>query len=294
VFRSSKHVLDQPELGSESRSSGLFPILRQSDREGGGGQSAADCYFTRSMYKQMLGQAVHWSDLENLDPELFKNLKYVLESEMDLETLGIYETFSVTEDRFGEKVEMALKEGGEQIEVTQANKTEYVKLMAEYKMTKATQKQLEAFLSGFHDLVPKELLGQLFDDKELELLISGLPTIDLNDLKTNTEYVGYSKESVQVKWFWETLEKDFTDETLAQFLLFVTGSSQVPLEGFKGLAGMNGPQRFSIHKAFGNDRLPTAHTCFNQLDLPEYHDQETLKNKLIQAVTEANQGFGFE
>ena len=46
--------------------------------------------------------------------------------------------------------------------------------------------------------------------------------------------------------------------------------SQVPLEGFKHLIGMRGPQNFSIHRAEGGERLPTAHTCFNQLDLPEY------------------------
>ena len=36
---------------------------------------------------------------------------------------------------------------------------------------------------------------------------------------------------------------------------------QVPLEGFKALQGISGPQRFQIHKAYGApDRLPSAHT----------------------------------
>jgi hypothetical protein len=36
---------------------------------------------------------------------------------------------------------------------------------------------------------------------------------------------------------------------------------QVPLEGFKALQGMNGPQKFNIHKAYSDqDRLPSAHT----------------------------------
>jgi HECT-domain (ubiquitin-transferase) len=250
-----------------------------------------DCYFTRSFYKHMLGEQVNWQDLENLDPSLFKNLKLMLEHR--LEDLGIFESFSAVEDRFGVKETVELTPGGNEIEVTDENKSEYVQLIAEYKMSHATKSQMDAFLQGFHFLVPKDLLGSLFDDKELELLISGLPSIDISDLKANTEYVGYSKDSDQIKWFWKTLENDFTDENLAQFLQFVTGSSQVPLEGFKGLAGMNGPQRFSIHKAFGNERLPTAHTCFNQLDLPEYQNEEQLKSKLIQAVTEAHQGFGF-
>jgi E3 ubiquitin-protein ligase HUWE1 len=41
----------------------------------------------------------------------------------------------------------------------------------------------------------------------------------------------------------------------------ILGSAKVPLDGFKALQGMNGIQRFQIHKTFGDiDRLPTAHT----------------------------------
>lgn len=36
---------------------------------------------------------------------------------------------------------------------------------------------------------------------------------------------------------------------------------QVPLEGFRALQGISGPQRFQIHKAYGAPkRLPSAHT----------------------------------
>lgn len=36
---------------------------------------------------------------------------------------------------------------------------------------------------------------------------------------------------------------------------------QVPLEGFKALQGISGPQRLQIHKAYGSpERLPSAHT----------------------------------
>ncbi|GJN11750.1 hypothetical protein PR202_ga29966 [Eleusine coracana subsp. coracana] len=56
-------------------------------------------------------------------------------------------------------------------------------------------------------------------------------------------------------------------------------SANVPLEGFKALQGISGPQRFQIHKAYGApDRLPSAHTCFNQLDLPEYTSKEQLES----------------
>jgi E3 ubiquitin-protein ligase HUWE1 len=70
--------------------------------------------------------------------------------------------------------------------------------------------------------------------------------------------------------------------------------SQVPLDGFKALQGADGIKRFNIHKAFGSTSvLPTAHTCFNQLDLPEYQTEEIMREKLLIAIHEGSEGFGF-
>ncbi|PWA97618.1 disease resistance protein (TIR-NBS-LRR class) [Artemisia annua] len=51
-------------------------------------------------------------------------------------------------------------------------------------------------------------------------------------------------------WFWEVV-KAFNKENRARLLQFVTGTSKIPLEGFKALQGISGPQRFQIHKAYG-------------------------------------------
>lgn len=78
------------------------------------------------------------------------------------------------------------------------------------------------------------------------------------------------------------------------YFLFLAGTSKVPLEGFKALVGMRGIQQFNIHKAYGGEKtLPSAHTCFNQLDLPEYTSLEQTKEKLLMATREGNEGFGF-
>ena len=48
------------------------------------------------------------------------------------------------------------------------------------------------------------------------------------------------------------------------------------------LQGISGPQKFQVHKAYGpQDRLPSAHTCFNQLDMLEYESKELLKDRLM-------------
>ncbi len=133
----------------------------------------------------------------------------------------------------------------------------------------------------------------IFNDNELELLISGMPSIDLEDLKDNTEYEGYKPSDIMIQWFWQALSS-FTPEECAMFMQFVTGTSKVPLGGFKALQGQRGPQKFNIHLCYGGSgKLPSAHTCFNQLDLPQYDTYEQLRDRLLIAIKEGSFGFGF-
>eukprot|EP00931_Biecheleriopsis_adriatica_P032558 TRINITY_DN18993_c0_g2_i1.p1 TRINITY_DN18993_c0_g2~~TRINITY_DN18993_c0_g2_i1.p1 ORF type:complete len:2013 (+),score=532.86 TRINITY_DN18993_c0_g2_i1:809-6040(+) len=247
-----------------------------------------EAWFTRGFYKHMLGRKVIPADLEAFDPEYFSNLKWMLDHDI---TDIIELNFSAESDELGKMKVVDLKPDGRTLPVTNDNKHEYIQLMSEHKMTNSVRQQIEHFLKGLHEIVPPQLLS-LFDDKELELLISGLPDIDIEDLKQNTEYHNYTPQSEQVVWFWKVLS-DFSQEQRAWFLQFATGTSRVPVEGFKGLIGMRGPQKFSLHRAYGADRLPSAHTCFNQVDLPDYPSEEVLREKLLQAVSEGHEGFGF-
>lgn len=67
--------------------------------------------------------------------------------------------------------------GGRNIKVTEENKHQYVDLVAEHRLTTAIRPQINAFLEGFSELILRDLIS-IFNDKELELLISGLPDID--------------------------------------------------------------------------------------------------------------------
>lgn len=49
-------------------------------------------------------------------------------------------------------------------------------------------------------------------------------------------------------------------------------------------------QRVNIDEA--ENLLPTASTCMNLLRLPRYSTKQRLKEKLIYAITAAQQGFG--
>jgi len=249
-----------------------------------------DCYFTRAFYKHILGKAVKYTDLESEDPDYYQSLVYLMENSVD--ELGYELTFSLEVEGFGVREVRDLKPNGRNILVTDDNKEEYVRLVCQMKMTGAIRQQLTAFLEGFYDIIPKHLIA-IFNEQELELLISGLPTIDIDDLQQNTEYHKYTKNSSQIQWFWRAL-RTFDQADLAKFLQFVTGTSKVPLQGFASLEGMHGVQKFQIHRDDrSTDRLPAAHTCFNQLDLPAYETYDKLRQMLLTAIRECSEGFGF-
>jgi len=64
--------------------------------------------------------------------------------------------------------------------------------------------------------VPKDII-KLFDNRELELLISGLPSIDIDDLRENTIYTGYTSQSEPVKMLWQVLIQ-FDNSERAEFV----------------------------------------------------------------------------
>lgn len=117
--------------------------------------------------------------------------------------LGYDLTFSTEVQEFGVTEARDLKPNGRNIIVTEENKMEYIRLVCQMKMTGAIRKQLNAFLEGFYDIIPKRLIS-IFNEQELELLLSGLPNIDIDDLKANSEYHKYQPTSLQV---WHRVEK---------------------------------------------------------------------------------------
>lgn len=238
----------------------------------------------------MLGVKPTHHDMQAIDPDYYKNLKMILE--YNLEDIGLDLTFSTEDHSFGRSRTVDLIENGQNINVTEENKEQYVSLVCQYRMTTAIKEQTKAYLEGFNELVKPDLIS-IFTAKELELLISGMPDIDVHDLKKNTDYQGYKVSDKEIGWFWNILFSLSRSEKAA-FMQFVTGSSKVPLGGFADLQGMRGVQKFSIHKARGgNGALMSAHTCFNALDLPVYKSEEEMKGKLLYAILEGSEGFLF-
>ncbi|KAF8969807.1 ubiquitin-protein ligase [Flammula alnicola] len=247
-----------------------------------------DAYFIVSFYKMILKKKVTLSDLESVDAELHRGMTWMLENDI---TEIIDETFTTTEERFGEMVTIELKPGGADVPVTEENKKEYVESVVEYRISKRVKEQFEAFMSGFSELIPQDLIT-VFDERELELLIGGMSEIDVDDWTKFTDYRGYEMNDEVIQWFWKCV-RSWPPERKSRLLQFATGTSRIPVNGFKDLQGSDGPRRFTIEKSGDPSQLPKSHTCFNRIDLPPYKDYASLEHKLTLAVEETV-GFGQE
>ncbi|KAI7628883.1 putative E3 ubiquitin-protein ligase, partial [Hortaea werneckii] len=89
-----------------------------------------DAFFIGAFYKMILKKRVTLQDMEGVDAEFHRTLTWAMENDI---TDVIYSTFSVEDERFGEKVTVELKPGGEDIEVTNENKQEYIELITEWR-----------------------------------------------------------------------------------------------------------------------------------------------------------------
>lgn len=256
-------------------------------------EEVVEVCFTRGFYKHLLGRPVELDDLLSLDPQFHKNLKWILENNIDEADLGL--TFEADADNFGMVEAVELVPNGRDVPVSEDNKREYVRLVMELKLQKSIGKQMEALLDGFHQIVPPALLP-VFNEYELELLISGQRAIDVTDWEAHTEYsAGYTAQSPQVQWFWHAVKSQLNAEEVAMLLQFVTGSGRVPLGGFAKLRGLGALQKFGIAQVVLEkpNQLPTASTCFNLLKLPAYENEEQLLRCLTIAVHCGASGFVF-
>ncbi|KAK3867893.1 hypothetical protein Pcinc_026689 [Petrolisthes cinctipes] len=248
--------------------------------------------FSMPFYKMLLNKLIILDDIEAVDPDLHRSLNWMLENDI---TGIIDNTFTVEHESFGVLQMRELKSGGSNIVVTEDNKKEYVKLYVNYRFKQGIEQQFAALQKGFTEVVPQHLLKP-FDERELELIIGGLGKIDIEDWKANTRLKHCTPETPVVGWFWQIVDT-YTEEMRARLLQFVTGSSRVPLQGFKALQGSTGaagPRLFTIHQIDApTENLPKAHTCFNRIDLPPYDSYSKMLEKLTQAVEETC-GFAVE
>ncbi|CAH0605431.1 unnamed protein product [Chrysodeixis includens] len=238
--------------------------------------------FPLVLYKKLLEEAVMLDDLSDLYPTLANSLKSLLEyPDEDVEEVFSL-CFAVNTEVFGQIHVHPLKEDGENLSVTHENKQEYVELYVDFLLNKSVENQFKAFNQGFQKVCGGRII-KLFRSHEMMSVVMGNEEYDWEVFESNCEYKnGYTSTDPQIRWFWETFH-ELSLEDKKKFLLFLTGSDRVPIQGMRDI-------KIRIQAVADDRYFPVAHTCFNLLDLPRYKTKERLKYHLLQAIQQT-QGF---
>jgi E3 ubiquitin-protein ligase NEDD4 len=114
-------------------------------------------------------------------------------------------------------------------------------------------------------------------------LIGVLRFYQRDDWTKFTDYLGYNVNDDVIQWFWKCV-RSWPPERRSRLLQFATGTSRIPVVGFRDLQDSDGLRRFTIKKAGDPNQLPKSHTCFNRIDLPPYKNYASLEQNLTLAV----------
>merc|ERR1711879_479147 len=136
--------------------------------------------------------------------------------------------------------------------------------------------QFAPLSEGFRAIVGSSMLLQrMIGALQLEQIVCGASVpVDIAAIRRGAAYEGWdTDEKEYVASFWDVVEA-FSDSEKTQFVVFVTASCRVPLRGWQDL------QMIVQKNGTGDERLPTAHTCFCQLLLPKYTSRTALSASL--------------
>ena len=270
-----------------------------------------DIPLSRVFWNLILERPVLFEDIEIIDKNLFKALNdfksllkqknHLLKSEPNLtgeeiesrilynnnklSSLDIYFTFPGSD--------LELKEGGANILLSMQNIEEYINLIYDFIFYKGISRVCSAFRDGFC-LITGVYNLKCFTSLELEEFICSSREVkwDENILYENLKPEhGYTKNS---RIFDDLIKFMCKLDKLGQrqFLIFTTGTSRLPIGGFKALS----PKLTIVKKTFEkgdipDNYLPTVMTCQNYLKLPEYSNYEILEKKMLLAMREGGKEF---
>lgn len=181
---------------------------------------------------------------------------------------------------------------GAEVAVTSANLKNYIEMVVEATVFSGVIHQVKAFMQGFSKVFPissltifsphelTEIFGNSEEDWSRETLTDAI--------KANH---GYNRDSIAIQRLINVLSS-LTDLERRKFLQFLTGSPKLPIGGFKAIR----PEFTVVKKRpedglTSDDYLPSVMTCANYLKIPDYSLEETMREKLLHAITEGAGAF---
>ncbi|RYH27280.1 hypothetical protein EON65_13580 [archaeon] len=217
-------------------------------------------------------------DLKDLDGEYYSSMLYLLNN--SVQDFLTDQNFVVESDNRT----IPLCANGEALTVDEDNKYQYVCLLILWKIQYSVLTALSSFLESFHNIVPLSIIKETkISACELGLVLIGKQSVDVEELRAYCLYQDdeFSEFHESAVWFWRAV-REFEDSLRRQLLQYFTGSTRVPLDGYEP------PLTLTLGVDMAVDSLPRAHTCFNQLVLPNYSSYDVCKEKLVFAFQNCN------
>jgi len=269
-----------------------------------------------AFWSLILNRTVNLSDIRNIDNDLFKVVKdfenliktkkeYIKNNNIkDIENTNFDDIILYNKSKLSELDiyfifpgydNIELKPNGKDILLTMNNIEEYINLIYDYLFYKGIEPVIKSFKEGFNLNFNIEKLKCFTCFEIVEYICGSLDkkwdeNILFENVKPDHGYTSKSKIFINLVKFMSSLDKNYR----RKFLMFVTGSSRLPLGGFKALS----PKLTVVKKVCGeesdpNEYLPTVMTCQNYLKIPEYSSYNVLENKLMIAINEGCNEFTF-
>eukprot|EP00903_Cladosiphon_okamuranus_P007175 g6967.t1 len=218
-----------------------------------------------SVFKFITGTDTTLRDLQDFDPQTFESLKWML-ANTGMRDMGF------------DFDEVGLPDKGA---VTDGNKAEYVSAKARLILVESRRPALEALEDGFaralRDLSPGAagFMG-LLSHADWRVLLCGEEHVSGPQVVAVLAWHGFPARSEVPTWI-KSLLVSLPEDALRRFLIFVCGTPSLP-------APAAGKVEITVRCQPRSAALPAAHTCFFQLDVPDYDRESVLRHKLLQAV----------
>lgn len=218
-------------------------------------------HLNRALLKMILLKPIIYEDLECVEKSNFWNTEQILKSE-DVSLFRL-------------KFPIHVNNG---CDVTEQNKIEYVKMIIKNNLYHSCQAQIDQFLIGLYEIIPMNHF-KIFNENEFELFLFDIHLDSIENWMKFTKYGnGYSLDSQIIQWFWEILS-NLNPFQRAKLLQFTTGTTALPLNGFKGM----NPE-FQISKLYSKENGIIGHFDLNRIDIPEYQSKLELEKELFKIL----------
>jgi len=231
------------------------------------------------VWKQLLHEDVTLQDLDGIDAysaQVLRDLQQYASTLSDDDFEAGVDQYFTTVLSSGEEVPLC--PGGEAIKVTKANIDDFAKQVLEARSKEAAV-QVEAIREGFLQVIDnKTEILDFLDWETFESRVSGEKKISVDRLKAITTFPNNGADHEIIARFWRVFES-FSDEERTSYLKFVWGRCRLPIE--TGNLAYKHQVRLITDMAAGS--FPQAHTCFFQLDVPNYATDEMMRHRIATA-----------